>query len=85
MKASGSLNGESSVDAPIAQTFAKDMKEQGKVVKFKEIDSYSRLGGNMQKFTYEVEYSSGKKREVSFTILRPAAESGYYIMNMNAE
>ena len=85
MKASQGLNGESSEDSQIAQTLTKDMKEQGKVVKYKEIDTYSRLGGNMQKFTYEVEYASGKKRELSFTILRPASNSGFYITSMNAE
>jgi hypothetical protein len=83
--ASGKLNGEIDDNSDIAQTLKDDIKSQGKVVKYKEIDSYSRLNGNMQKFTYEIEYSSGKKREVEFTVIRPSAGGDYHLMRIRPQ
>ena len=85
MAASGKLNGEINENSEVAQTFKQDIKEQGKVVKIKEIDSYSRLNGDMQKFTYEVKYANGKKREIEFTVIRPSAGGDYYIMRVKPQ
>lgn len=85
MAASGKLNGEIDETSDVAQTFKEDMKEQGKVVRYKEVDSYKRLNGDMQKYTYEIHYSSGKKREVEFTLIRPSAGGDFYIMRVRPQ
>lgn len=58
------------------------IKENGKVVSVRQIDSYSALGGNLQKGEYEIEFLNGKKRQFQMDLLRPAENAGYHIIKM---
>lgn len=69
----------------LESTLKADIKESGKLEKAKEIDNYSRLNGQMQKFVYELTFAGGKKREVTITVIRPTISGGYHIMGISAD
>lgn len=88
MKAADSLNGDnqsSSKFQQIGSSLTKDLKDNGKVVKTRVIDSDERLGGKMQTITYEMEYLNGKKRQVQVRMIKPSENSGFHIMNMELD
>lgn len=69
----------------LESTLKADIKESGKLEKAKELDNYSRLNGQMQKFVYELTFAGGKKREVTITVIRPTISGGYHIMGISAD
>lgn len=78
-----SLNGDSY--AGLGKSLTKDIKENGKVIKMKEIDSDSRLNGLQQKVVYEIEFANGKKRQLQMELIKPADNAGFHIMKMEVE
>ena len=78
-----SLNGDS-YDG-MGKALTSDIKENGKVVKMKEIDSDSRLNGLQQKVVYEIEFANGKKKQVQMELIKPSENSGFHIMKMDVE
>lgn len=69
----------------LGTSLKSEIKENGKVVKMKEVDSYSRLNGMHKKVLYELEYANGKKRQVMMELIQPADNAGFHIMKMELE
>lgn len=77
------LNGENYQG--MGNQLTREIKENGKVVKMREVDSDSRLGGMHRKVIYEMEYANGKKRQVQMELVKPASNAGFHIMRMSLE
>lgn len=78
-----SLNGDSY--EAMGKSLKSDIKENGKVLKMKELESDSRLNGLQQKVVYEIEYANGKKRTIQMNLIKPSEQSGFHIMKMDIE
>lgn len=83
LKAVSSLNGET--DSEMGKSLTKDLKENGKIIKMKAIDSDSRLNGMQQRVVYEIEFANGKKRQVQMDLIKPSETAGFHIMKMDVE
>lgn len=84
MSALDTLNGEG-VSGNIGPTLTKELKENGKVVNAKEIESAERLNGMQKTVTYELEYMNGKKRQVQLKLIKPSSNSGFHVMGVDLD
>jgi hypothetical protein len=84
MSALDTLNGEG-VSGNIGPTLTKELKENGKVVSAKEVESDERLNGMQKTVTYELEYLNGKKRKVQLKLIKPSGNSGFHVMGVDLD
>lgn len=84
MSALDTINGEG-VSENIGSTLTKELKENGKVVKAKEVESYERLNGMQKTVTYELEYLNGKKRQIQLKLIKPSSDSGFHVMGVDLD
>lgn len=87
LNALDTLNGDpaASNQSEINNVLTKELKDNGKLVKVKLMDSDSRLNGNMQTLDYELEYLNGHKRQIQIKLLKPSQNSGFHVMGISLE
>lgn len=84
MSALDTLNGEG-VSGNMGATLTRELKENGKVVKAKEVESSERLNGMQKTVIYELEYMNGKKRQIQLKLIKPSSNSGFHIMGVDLD
>jgi hypothetical protein len=84
MAALDTLNGEE-VSGTVSSTLTKEIKENGKVIKAREVESAERLNGMQKTVTYELEYFNGKKRQVQLKLIKPSSNSGFHVMGVDLD
>jgi hypothetical protein len=66
---------------PLSSNLNQIIRAEGNLMSYRLTDQQNRLGGKMVKMSYNLYFSKGPMKEITFTVMQPTMTGGYHVMD----